>query len=120
MEPSNECVGIPSRIQIEVALSKILVLMFPVGEKPQKRYIEDNLQAMQDSVGGFIEYVFLEEGIGLVCNEEGKLQNLPPNRHIEEIDDVIRGPFLISRHDAAGEATDLTDADIAKYSRRFC
>ena len=74
---------------------------------------------MQQQVGGYIEMVTLEDGIDLVCNEEGKLDGYPINRRIPEIRDTVRGDFFISRHDDEGETVDLTDEDVKKYTKRF-
>lgn len=95
------------------------VLLFPVSGDPQDMKIDKGLQAMQDLVGGYIENVTLEDGVGLICNEEGKLQGLPKNRRVAELNDVIRGPFFISRYNEEGETVDVTDGDVAKYSGRF-
>lgn len=95
------------------------ILSVPVGGSPLELTIPRGLEAMQKLVGGYIEMVTLEEGIDLVCNEEGKLQGLPANRDIPELRDTIRGDFFISRHDEEGETVDLTDADVKKYTKRF-
>jgi hypothetical protein len=95
------------------------VLLFPINDKPQVLDIAAGLKPMQALVGGNIEHVALEGGIGLVCNEEGKLNGLPRNRPIPEINDVIRGPFFISRYNNEGETVDITDADVTKYSARY-
>lgn len=53
---------------------------------------------MQELVGGYIEAIPLTEKLSLVCNEEGKMQGLKPNRILivdgKEID-VICGNFFI-------------------------
>jgi hypothetical protein len=95
------------------------VLLFPVNEDPKVVDLANGLKPMQDVVGGYIENVTLEEGIGLICNEEGRLQGLPLNRPVPEVNDVIRGPFFISRYNDEGETVDLSAADIKKYSKRF-
>lgn len=95
------------------------ILSVPVGSSPLELTIPRGLEAMQQQVGGYIEMVTLEEGIDLVCNEEGKLQGLPANRVIPELRDTIRGDFFISRHDDEGETIDLTDEDVKKYTKRF-
>jgi len=95
------------------------VLLFPVGGDPKVMDIAGGLDPMQALVGGYIENVTLEEGVGLVCNEEGKLKDLPRNRPIPELRDVIRGPFFISRYNDEGETVDVTDGDVAKYSKRW-
>jgi hypothetical protein len=95
------------------------VLLFPVKAPPQVLDIAGGLDPMQALVGGYIENVTLEDGIGLVCNEEGKLTGLPLNRRIPEIHDTIRGPFFISRYNEEGETVDVTPEDIQKYTEKF-
>lgn len=95
------------------------ILFVPVGGSPVELAIPRGLEAMQQQVGGYIEMVTLEDGIDLVCNEEGKLDGLPVNRRIPEIRDTVRGDFFISRHDDEGETVDLTDEDVKKYTKRF-
>ena len=44
------------------------------------------LERMQKLVGGYIEFVYVnDKGIILVCNEEGLLQGLPPNEQVQRI-----------------------------------
>ncbi len=95
------------------------VLLFPVGENPRDVTITAGLESMQELVGGYIENVTLEEGVGLICNEEGQLLGLAPNRAVKEIRQVICGNFFVSRYNDAGETVDVTDADIKKYAERF-
>jgi hypothetical protein len=95
------------------------VLLFPVKAAPQVLDIAKGLKPMQALVGGYIENVTLEEGVGLICNEEGKLKGLPLNRRIPEINDTIRGPFCISRYNDEGETVDVTPEDIKKYTEKF-
>ena len=53
--------------------------------------IGNDLASMQEVVDGYIEiiYPFEDENIGLVVNEEGKLNGLPLNRSIKANDDII-------------------------------
>jgi hypothetical protein len=98
----------------------VRVLFFPVGGSAEVRHVEgDTLRAFQKLVGGYVEGMNLEDGLQLICNEEGKLTGLPPNRHVQAVGDVILGPFVVSRHDAQGEAVDVTDADVEKYRDAF-
>jgi hypothetical protein len=41
--------------------------------------VELGLGALQKAVGGYIEFVGFPDGSALVCNEEGKVRELPPN-----------------------------------------
>ena len=83
------------------------VILCEPGETAEVVEIEDELESMQDLVGGLIEpydpfYSETDpryENVILVCNEEGKLMQLPLNRAIVDEDgrvmDVIRGPFFL-------------------------
>jgi hypothetical protein len=102
-----------------MAKKKIKVLVVPVGQSPEAREIEPALRPMQELVGGFIEAVYLEDYVQLICNEEGKLKGLPPNRSLPEIRDVVMGDFFVSRVNAEGESVSLTQKDIDKYTARF-
>ena len=101
---------------------KIRVLVCEVGKQPEVREIENDLSAMQQIVGGYIEAVGLEPQVHLICNEEGKLTGLPLNRPILGLlggSDIVCGNFFITRHDEEGENISLTDADIARYRAMY-
>ena len=57
------------------------------------------LSEMQACVGGYIELVHLKDGVILVVNEEGRLNNLKPNIIATELaglsDDHIVGDVLL-------------------------
>jgi hypothetical protein len=60
----------------------IQVLVYQPGkEAGVVREILSTLEAMQGVVGGCIETVRFLTPLVLVCNEEGRLMNLPENRH---------------------------------------
>ena len=42
-------------------------------------WISDSLENLQKTVGGYIETVTLDNGVVLICNEEGKLRDMPYN-----------------------------------------
>ena len=64
-------------------------------ELPKEIEIEDTLENLQGLVEGNIECVYLQNDsdVVLVCNDEGKINNMPLNRDIGY--DIIAGPFLI-------------------------
>ena len=72
---------------------------------------------MQDMVGGSIAAVRpFDDNAVLVCNKEGKLLGLPPNRRIGA--DVIAGSFFI----CASTEDDFTSLDrrqLEKYRAMF-
>ena len=55
-----------------------------IVKRPDEKYghvtnISPSLKNLQRIVGGHIETVPVIDGVVLICNEEGKLQNLPRN-----------------------------------------
>ena len=76
------------------------VLLVEPERHPRPVEMGTKLEDLQAAVGGFIEVVYpFEDDIGLVMNEEGKLEGLPLNRALRDDDgdiyDVIAGPFLV-------------------------
>lgn len=68
---------------VEAGSGKISVLLVEPNKYPKMIEIDDTLEAMQAVVGGDIEeYMPFEDEIAIICNEEGKLIGLPPNRAI--------------------------------------
>ena len=50
-------------------------------QEPEVIETDGSLKTMQELVGGTIQAVYpFEEPVALVCNDEGKLLNLPQNR----------------------------------------
>lgn len=79
---------------------KIKVLRIKPEEVPEVVTIENNLKNLQKEVEGFIQIVYpFEEEVGIVCNEEGKINGLPLNRTIYNEEgqaiDIISGNMLI-------------------------
>ena len=60
---------------------KIHVMVKEPGHnaKWERREVENTLRTFQGLVGGYIETVTVCDGLVLIVNEEGKLQNLEPN-----------------------------------------
>ena len=76
------------------------VLLVQPKKAPERIQIANELSALQEAVGGYIEAVYpFQEPVALICNEEGKLQGLAMNRSLcteeGEIYDVIAGDFLV-------------------------
>lgn len=49
------------------------------GQPAFIRQIDNELSALQDLVGGYIQTVYLPHGVIMIVNEEGKLMGLKPN-----------------------------------------
>ncbi len=70
-------------------------------KKPYVQEINGSLASMQKLVGGTIQavYPFPEDTVALICNDEGKLLNLPYNRFLYDEQkqpyDVICGTFFV-------------------------
>ena len=94
-------------------------------KKPMVQDIGSGLVSMQKIVGGSIEAVYpFDEPVALICNEEGKLLNLPLNRALRDdegnVYDIISGTFFVC---AAPPDSDrfagLTDQEVKTYMERF-
>lgn len=57
----------------------ISVLIKEPGKKPRRESIPNTLEALQKVVGGYIETVTFASDVVIICNEEGRLKNLPYN-----------------------------------------
>ena len=100
------------------------VVVVEPKKKPTAQDIGSDLESMQKIVGGPIEAVYpFDEPVALICNEEGKLLNLPPNRALRDdegnVYDTISGTFFVcvappdSDHFAG-----LTDQQVKTYMER--
>lgn len=105
--------------------NKLTVLLVNPKETPKEVQIDDTLEAMQGLVEGYIEeYMPFEDEIALVCNEEGKMKNMPLNRAIydkdKNISDIIAGPFFIVKAPLESEKYESLPKELAdKYSKKF-
>ena len=86
------------------------------GKAPEQITIPNTLKAMQELVGGHIEIVDYQ-GACLVCNEEGKLLDLEPNRRIGQ--DVITGTFFLANSDLEGNLCSLSQEDLVHFQQQF-
>jgi hypothetical protein len=88
-----------------------------VGKNPQVQEIENGLEALKELVGGYIEVVSMEDNILLICNEEGKMQGLPPNFSMGY--DVIVGTAVFVAFDGKEDFTGLSDWQIETIMSKF-
>ncbi len=95
----------------------ITVLKIEVGQPPIIKEIRNDLDALQAEVGGLIQVVGLEDDCLLVCNDEGKLNGMEPNRWLR--DDIICGPFFICGDSMEGDFISLTCEQAEKYAEKF-
>ncbi|MBP3490202.1 MAG: DUF3846 domain-containing protein [Roseburia sp.] len=101
----------------------ITMLLVEPNEHPKVIEAKTGLEDLQQLVGGFIEVVYpFEDPVGLIVNEEGKINGLPLNRALRdennEVYDVIAGSFLVTglTEDSFGS---LTPEQIGKFEELF-
>ena len=101
------------------------VLVVEPERRPEVREINNSLSAMQEIVGGLIQPIYLfDEPVALVCNDEGKLLDLPANRGLRNKDgqiyDIVCGTFfLCGAPPDSDHLTSLTPEQIQRYQERF-
>lgn len=103
--------------------STLTVLMVEPGKTPYQATIGADLKSLQQVVGGYIESIApFDDPVAIICNEEGKLEQLPFNRGMRDesgnLYDYIAGNFMIV---GLGEEdfTSLPPEYIEKYSQLF-
>lgn len=102
-------------INTAVPRGKMRVLYKKVGENPVVKIIEASLKAKQELVGGLIEVVPYEDVL-IICNEEGKILNMPPNVVFDY--DYIAGDFFVIGDDYKnGDFKSLTKEEIEYYKK---
>ena len=111
---------------VKASNGKISVLLVEPNKYPKIIEIDDTLEAMQEVVGGDIEeYMPFEDEVAIICNEEGKVNGLPPNRaiyeeHSREIQDIICGKFFIAYAPFEAEKFQSLPPNLAeKYREKF-
>lgn len=111
----------------------ISALLVQPNKPPEVVEIDNNLTALQDIVGGYIEVCKpFGDNVAIICNEEGKVNCLPPNRAIygnescnfccnnRRIADVIHGDFiLVSAPEGSEKFESLPRELMVKYTKRF-
>ena len=102
---------------------RIRVLKVEPGKEPTLAMLDNNLDDLQKAVSigapsqGLIEIITLEEDVCILCNEEGKLIGLEPNRRLGK--DVLVGTFYVTGQDRCGNLTTLSEAKMQKYAKFF-
>ena len=92
---------------------ELKIVLKKVGENPEIMNIENTLERKQELVGGLIEVVPVLEDVLLICNEEGKLDNLLPNL-IFPYDYIAGDCFFVGDDYKNGEFKSLTDEQITE------
>lgn len=95
----------------------IKILKVEVGKQPYQKEIENELASLQAEVGGLIEVICTDQDCLVVCNEEGKLNGMAPNRRLA--DDIICGPFFICGDTEDGDFSSLTKEQVEFFQSKF-
>lgn len=88
------------------------------GQKAKFENITNHLYYLQQFVGGHIETVTSPTGFVIICNEEGRIRDLPENPVVDPMTagmwrwpEVLRGDYLICVLDGDSFA-DIPDDDL--------
>ena len=81
-------------------MNKIQVLRVDPMKYPEFVEIDNSLESLQTQVDGYIEAIYpFDDAVGIICNDEGKINGMPLNRALYDdhgqIIDIISGNFLI-------------------------
>ena len=100
-----------------------MVLLVEPGKYPQPVEIGTELEDLQKAVGGYIEVTYpFDEQVGIVMNEEGKINGMDLNRALRDDDgriyDVVAGPMLVVglTEESFGS---LTPDQMQKFEQQF-
>lgn len=106
---------------LEPDLSRVYRVLVKRPDEPPEAVImtRPTLDFLQAQVGGYIECVALTPRIDLWCNEEGHLNELPPNVFVEQGIGVVVGTIVIAAHNDEGATIGLSDADLIKWGARL-
>ncbi len=94
----------------------ITILKIEPKREPEAVTVENTLHKLQQMVGGYIEVIDVSNTVCIIVNEEGKLNNLTPNRRFNG--DILVGTILIVGLDDENLASLLSD-DLATYEALF-
>ena len=99
------------------------VLIVEPMKSPYVKDIDDGIHSLQDIVGGTIQIIYpFEDKACIVCNDEGKLIDLPPNRFLRDKHgnpyDLICGTFFVAGL-GFEDLKSLTDKQLNTYKQHF-
>lgn len=105
--------------------NRITAILIKPKSLPERITIKNELKTFQSLVKGYIECFDLpDEGITIICNEEGKINGLDLNRSIKDNNgntvDIIAGNMVIVGIDyAEGEFISLTEKQTEEITEKF-
>lgn len=101
----------------------ITVLVVEPMKEPYAKEIGSGLESLQKEVGGDIEVIYpYDDLIGIICNEEGKINGMELNRAIFDDDnkiiDIMAGTFLVAGLEDESFGS-MPDDLMSKYKEMF-
>ena len=97
----------------------INVLIVEPGKEPRLSTVVDDLEHLQQIVGGPIEAgSYLPQRVMLICNGEGKNRGLPLNRANPRAKDYVAGTFLLCSFEGE-HFTSLSPAQQTQFQAYF-
>jgi len=96
----------------------IQVVLVAPGSEPVITNINSDLEGMQAVVEGLIQVVPIGGDLMIVCNEEGKLNDMPPNFFFPDKKDLIFGTCFFAKEED-GEIVGLDDCEAAAVIKIF-
>ena len=102
---------------------EITVVKVEPMKNPVIATITNDLDHLQKAVSigadyqGLIEFVYLEDNVSILCNEEGKLIGLEPNRRLGN--DILVGVVYVVAENDEGELISLTLEQQVRYTQMF-
>ena len=102
---------------------EITVVKVEPMKEPVIACLKNDLDSLQKAVSigapeqGLIEFVWLEDNVSILCNEEGKLIGLEPNRRLGK--DILCGVFYVVAENDNGALVSLSKEQQDRYAKRF-
>lgn len=104
-------------------MEKMKVVLVEPRKQARVVEIDHTLEAMQKTVGGYIEPFQLDDEVYAICNEEGKMGGYQPCRAIwyeGELIEIIFGTFFICAAPWDSENFEsLTDEQALYYANEY-
>lgn len=102
---------------------EIGVLLIRPLERPRLVTVGHKLEELQKLVGGYIAATYpWTDPVGLVCNDNGIAEGLPPNRALSDEDghvyDIIHGTFFLCGF-SGDDFCSISDALAEKFTELF-
>ena len=94
------------------------ILFKEPGKQPRTMVVPNELGVLQQLVDGYIEHIKIKDGIGLIVNEEGKLNGMESNFYLWKIRDMIHGPAIFLGEDGE-DFTDISCDDMETVKLLF-